>query len=434
MKKIYFLPALLMLACHGKGPSALSRHLQNLLDNKEYFKFEKALQASEQDLPADQKTYFTAYLNNAFNQNEACVKTVDSLLGTTAEKDMTPGSGSTNWPDSVKAKLLLLQGDSYFKLGQYAKAAQNDSILIGRYPKAIDQSVLENVMNELLIRHALRTTPPQQTTINANTTIHWTRDKIGLLEIPMTTAGQSIDAIFDTRANISSITKTYADKLHLHLLDVSYQEGAGITGAEFKVGLGVADSLYIGNILVKNAVFQVMPDSLLYIAPVKFQLNIILGLPVIQQLREIQWDSNGNMTIPLTPAKSDLHNFALDGLDPVLALITDNDTLGFHFDTGASSSVLYAAYFKKHKTTILKSAIKKTQTFGGAGGVRKKDSYVLPSLHLALNNKTISVDSVSIFPEKISPGEKLYGNIGQDFMHQFSKMTFNFQDMFVTGN
>ncbi len=263
-------------------------------------------------------------------------------------------------------------------------------------------------MNELLIRHALVTTPPQQTTINANTTIHWTRDKIGLLEIPMTTAGQSIDAIFDTRANISSITKTYAAKLHLHSLDVSYQEGAGITGAQFQVGLAVADSLYIGNILVKNAVFQVMPDTLLYIAPVKFQLNLILGLPVIQQLQEIQWYSDGNMTIPLTPTESDLHNFALDeALDPVHTGLDNRQRYPrLSFRTPApAASVLYAAYFEKHKTTILRSAIKKTQTFGGAGGVRKKDSYVLPTLHLALNNKTVAVDSVSIFPKRSPPAK-----------------------------
>jgi hypothetical protein len=424
MKKIYLLPALLILSCHGKGPSRLSLHLHRLLDQKEYFKLDKALQTAA-DLPAAQKSFITAVLQNAFNQNEACVSTVDSLLGPKAAAD---------YADSDKANLLLLQGDSYFKLGQYAKAADDDSIVIARYPKAIDSAAIENAMNELLIRNALRTIAPQQTTIDANTTIHWTRDKIGLIEIPLKTDGQTTDAIFDTRANISSITKSYADKLHLHPLDVSYREGAGITAAQFKVGLAVADSLYIGNILVKNAIFQVMPDTILYIAPVKFQLNLILGLPVIQQLQEIQWDSTGYMTIPLTPAKSDLHNFALDGLDPVLALINDNDTLGFHFDTGASTSILYSAWFEKHKAEILKTAAQKTQTFGGAGGVRKKNSYVFPTLRLTLNDKTVAVDSVTIFPNKIYPGEKLYGNIGQDFMHQFSKMTFNFRYMYVTGN
>jgi predicted aspartyl protease len=426
MKICYLLPALLILSCHGKGPSRLSKHLQNLLEQKAYFKLDKALQTTA-DIPATQRYFITATLQNAFNQNEACVSTVDSLLGT--KTGATP-----EYVDSDKVNLLLLQADSYFKLGQYAKAAANDSLIIARYPKAIDSADLDGVMNELLIRKALSTTAPQQTTIDANTTIRWTRDKIGLIEIPLKTAGQLTDAIFDTRANISSITKTYADKLHLHPLDVSYRENAGITAAQFKVGLAVADSVYIGNILIKNVVFQVMPDTILYIAPVKFQLNVILGLPAIEQLQEIQWDSSGYMTIPVTPAKSDLHNFALDGLDPVLGLISDNDTLGFHFDTGAGTSILYAAWFQKHKAAILKTAVKRTQTFGGAGGVRKKDSYIFPSLRLTLAAKTVTVDSVTIFAQKIYPGEQLYGNIGQDFMRQFSKMTFNFRYMYVTGN
>lgn len=424
LKKIYFLPILVMLSCHPKGPSALSSHLQFLLEHKKYFQLDKALQNGASNLPAAYDTYFSAYVDNAFNRNESCITRVDSLMGTTAAK----------WPDSLKASLLELQADSYFKLGKYAKAAANDSLVIGQYPRGLDSAGLENVMNTLLVRNALRSTPAQQTTITANTTVHWTRDKIGLIEIPVKTGGQTTDAIFDTRANISSISKTYAEQLHLHPIDVSYQEGAGITNAQFKVGLAVADSLYIGNILVQHAVFQVMPDTILYIAPIKFQLNVILGLPVIAQLQEIQWYSNGDLTIPLTPAQSDLHNFALDGLDPVLALISDNDTLGFHFDSGASSSVMYAAYFSKYKSTILQQAFKRTQTFGGAGGTRQKESYVLPSVHLTLDKHPVTVDSVTVFQNRITAGEKFYGNIGQDFMRQFSKMTIDFRYMYVTGH
>ena len=420
-KKFYLLPALLIMACHGKTPSVQFQYLQQLLAQKEYFKLDKALQTAAPGLPAASQDYFTAFLDNVFNRNEACVTKVDSLL-------ITP------WPDSIKAGLLILQGDSYFKLGRYAKAAANDSLVVARYSKAVNSSTLENVMNELLIRNALRSTPPQQTTITANTTIRWTRDKIGLIDIPIMADGQRTDAIFDTRANISSISKTYAKRLHLRSLDVSYQEGAGITGAEFKVGLGIADSLHIGNILIKNAVFQVMPDSILYIAPIKYQLNLILGLPVIAQLQEIQLDKDSIMTIPQTPTENDSHNLALDGLDPVLALISDNDTLGYHFDTGASSSVLYAAFFSKYKTAILRKAFKKTQTFGGAGGSRKKESYVLPSLRLTLGTRPVTIDSVTVFQEKITPGEKFYGNIGQDFMRQFNKLVLDFKYMYVTGN
>jgi hypothetical protein len=433
MKKIYFLPVLVMLSCHSKGPSALSSRLQYLLEHKKYFQLDKALQTAAPDLPAAYNSYFSAYVDNAFNRNESCIARVDSLMGTTAGGGTAGTGAAAHWPDSLKASLLELQADSYFKLGQYAKAAANDSLVIGRYPRGLDSAGLENVMNTLLVRNALKSTPAQQTTITANTTIHWTRDKIGLIEIPVKTGGQTTDAIFDTRANISSISKTYAEQLHLRPIDVSYQEGAGITNAQFKVGLGVADSLYIGNILVQHAVFQVMPDTILYIAPIKYQLNVILGLPVIAQLQEIQWYSNGDLTIPLTPAQNDLRNFALDGLDPVLALISDNDTLGFHFDSGASSSVLYAAYFSKYKSTILRQAFKRTQTFGGAGGTRQKESYVLPSIRLTLDKHPVTIDSVTVFQNRITAGEKFYGNIGQDFMRQFTKMTIDFRYMYVTG-
>jgi hypothetical protein len=419
MKKIFLLPAILILSCHHKEDSALTGRLQSLLDAKEYFQLDKQYNTTKTDLSEKNRLYFAAFLDNAFNRNEACVATVDSTL-----KEV--------FPDSVKTRLLLLQADSYFKLGQYANAAHNDSVVIAT--TGVDSTIVSDVKNDLLIRNALKATAPQQTVITGNTTVHWTKDNIGLIELPVTTGGQTENVIFDTRANISSITKTYAEKLHLHLFDVSYTERSGITGIQFKVGLGVADSLYIGNVLVKNAIFQVMPDSILYIAPIKFQLNVILGFPVIAQLQEIQFYKDGRLTIPQTPTPGEMHNLALDGLDPVLALISDNDTLSFHFDTGAGTSILYAGYYHKFQTVIQRSAIKKSQSFGGAGGVQTKDTWILPAMHLTLGQKTVTVDSVSILTDKIFPGEKFYGNIGQDFMKQFDEITFNFRDMYVKGN
>jgi hypothetical protein len=323
---------------------------------------------------------------------------------------------------------------------------------------------LKDVKNELLIRNALKGTPAQERVVGDSTTVRWTKDAIGLIEVPVVAGGQTVDAIFDTRANISSITRTYAEKLHLRLFDVSYTEGSGITGIEFKVGLGVADSLYIGKLLVRNVVFQVMPDSILYIAPIKFQLNVILGFPLIAGLEEVKFYKDGRLIIPergggdargLGMDSGDRdgrrrslgtdggerslamdgvgHNLAMDGLDPVLALVTEKDTLSFHFDTGAGTSILYAGYFHKYEGMIRRSAIKKSQSFGGAGGVEKKDVYILPAMRLALGQKTVTVDSVSVLTDKIFPGEKLYGNIGRDFMNQFDEIIFNFRDMYVRG-
>lgn len=428
--KTKFYPFLIILlfafsACQKTAKTsnaAILKRLHNLLDENEYFKLDAEFKSAGDKLSDADRLYFSAYLNNAFNRNEDCINNVDSLLQL-----------STKLPDSTKAALKRLQDDSYFKTYQYLKAAQCDSDILKNYSHSLKKDVADDIKNDLIIRNGLKNIPAQQTVIKANTTINWKKDRIGLINIPVTTHAQTVDAIFDTRANISSITQTYAKKLGLHMLDVTYNEGSGATGIQFKTGMGIVDSLYIGDILVKNAVFQVMPDSILYIAPIKFQLNIIVGFPVIEQLGEVHIFKAGKMTIPLAPVKDDLHNFALNGLDPVIALQSGADTLSFHFDSGAASSMLYQSYFNKYKAIVLKTATKKTVGFGGAGGTQKKEVWILPKLNLGIGGKTVSVDSVSVLTKPIVPGEKFYGNIGQDFTGKFSEVIYNFKYMYIKG-
>ncbi len=404
--------------------SAIKAKLSELLNEKEFFKLEEQLNSSKDRIDDDQRLYFQAFLDNAFNRNVASVTTIDTLLN----------DHSSSLTDSSKAALQLLQGDCYFKLFQYAKAAQSDSLILDRYSKSLDSNQVNDIKNDLLIRNALRLIPPQRTSITRNTNIQWTRDELGLIEIPVKQDTTTYSCIFDTRANISSISQTYAARLGLKMLDVSYDEGSGITGIKFKTGLGIADSLYIGDILIRNVVFQVMPDSTLYIAPVNFSLNVIIGFPVINQLREIHIFKDGWMIIPQLESADELHNFALDGLDPVISLLTGKDTLCFNFDLGATTTDFYYAYFEKYKQRILKEGRKTIAQFGGAGGVQKKEVYVLPHTELFLGNKKVVLDSADVLTQKIFPGEKMYGNIGNDFTSQFSELILNFDKMYIKGN
>ena len=93
-------------------------------------------------------------------------------------------------------------------------------------------------------------------------------------------------------------------------------------GIQFKTGMGIADSLRIGDVLVKNVVFQVMPDSILLHCAYKIPAKHNYRFPGYRAIAGgTHFPQSGIATIPLlTPAKSDLHNFALDGLDPVIAL------------------------------------------------------------------------------------------------------------------
>lgn len=430
MKKvnIFYLLCILLFSCSGNynhketRENVIFKLLQKQLDNGNYFKLESDLAFYKDSIGKGEELYFRSFVDNSFNRNQEAITEIETLLK------------NTETSDSIKSELSILLSDCYFKTFQYSKAAHNDSALLRRFLPFMDSSKIADIKNDLIRYNALKDIPPQKTDIPGNTIIKWTKDKIGLIEIPVKCNGQINSGIFDTRANISSISKTYADKLGLKMLNVSYDEGSGITGIKFKTGLGIADSLYIGNILVRNAVFQVMPDSILYLAPIKFAMNLIIGFPIIEQLKEIHINyNNGQMLIPIRQSKSSLHNLALDQLDPVILLKTDEDSLCFYLDTGAGTSVLYASYFNKYQSKIIGNLHKKTVQFGGAGGVQKKEIYIMDSLHLWLGNMKVTLDSVDILNQKIYDGEKFYGNLGQDFTSKFNEFVLNFGYMYVEG-
>jgi hypothetical protein len=417
---------LMVAGCAPKRPldptSTLSQ-LDTLVAQKNYFRLEQQVDLHLPELSEVRRWYYGAIINNAFNQNEACVFRVDSFMN--AEHPAIP--------DSIVAGLLMYQEDSYFKLGQYAKAAYTDSLIIGKYQHAIDSPTLANYKNQLLLRNALKDIPAQYAQIPDSSVLPWSRNGIGLIEIPLSFPTQKANAIFDTRANISTITESYAEKLHLQRLHVTYKENAGVTGAEFNTSLGVADSLLIGNALIRHAVFQVMPDSILYLAPIKYQINIILGFPVIAQLKEVRIYRNGRMVIPQDAAPPEAHNMAMDGLDPIVYLPSGKDSLLLYFDSGAGNTVLYAGYYRKHKADIERIALKKKTAFGGAGGVRVKETYILPELSIGLGGTSIILDSVNVLTQATFPGERMYGNLGQDFMKHFQEFTLNFRYMYMKG-
>ncbi|HXD78809.1 MAG TPA: retropepsin-like aspartic protease [Puia sp.] len=419
-------PLLFLAGCAAErqvDAPAVIRPMDSLLDQKDYFRLERQLAVHSAELSESRRLYFAAIVDNAFNRNRACMSRVDSVIRMTS-----PGLS-----DSLVVNLLRYQDESYFRTGQYAAAARVDSLLLGRYKKAMDSGTRADIRNDLLIRNALRDLPPQEVTPGAGTEVPWNHDGIGLIEFPIRLGNQTVNAIFDTRANISSVTRTYAEKLHLRVLDVSYDESSGMTGIHFKVGLGVADSLWVGSVVVRHAIFQVMPDSILYIAPIRFQLNLIVGYPVIAGLQEVRLTANGKLAIPSEPVPADLHNLALDRLDPVIRLASGRDTLLFDFDSGADNTVLYSGYFQRHRAAVLRSGIEKKTSLGGAGGVKTNKTYVLPVFSLSLGKQTVAIDSVAVLTEKIFPGERLSGNLGRDFMSRFSRLVIDFKYMYVQG-
>jgi hypothetical protein len=223
-----------------------------------------------------------------------------------------------------------------------------------------------------------------------------------------------------------------AKRLGIRMLGTKYKEGSGLTGNTFQVALGVADSLRFGNILVKNVVFQVMPDSILYIAPFDFHLHLILGYPVIAQLREVHILQSGSLIIPARSTPSPLRNLAMSGLDPILFCTINKDTLIFEFDTGASSSIFYDNFYRRFEKEVRQNGKSDSISTGGAGGMTRQKVSILKEVRMHVGSQTAMLQKITVNNDPIPNTKKLtYGNLGQDLMGLFGETILNFDSMYI---
>ena len=421
MKRISFLFLIVItLTCICPAQS-VENQMKSFLHKKEFFRLRTALQNNADNISEASKLYFDAYVANAFNRNNESIDHINKLL------DQYKSSLS----DSDISALLYIQQDNYSKTYQYNKAGKICDELTGNYSQVMDTTILKDIETSGKLWNALSQVQKQEVEINSDETLPWKRDKAGLMNIPVSIADTMMNFVFDTGANLSTLNKKTADMLGLKIFDVSLNVGSS-TGINNISSLCVADSLKLGNILFRNVVFLVLPDELLNFPQIDYRINGIIGYPVIEQLKEIKINKNEIISIPLQPEKTNLNNLALDELMPIVSFAVNNDTLCFHFDTGAKNTDLFKPYFEKYKPEITKQGKPEITKRGGAGGIVESKVYKIKDVVINCGNGKATLPEVSILINDINEsGDKFYGNIGQDLISQFDEMIINFEYMYI---
>jgi len=390
--------------------------LDNYLNSFDYFKLRDELE-TRTNLDKATRLYYTSFADNAFNRNLLAVKRADSFLSIHERR----------WPMQYLLHMQLMLTDSYNKLYHYKSAAQLSNILQS-------QSDIENeaLANERKIYNALRDVPPQEADMLGVTQVPIRRNEIGLMEIPVKCNETEEQFIFDTGANISTISESYADKLKLHRIPEQIYVASG-QGKRVRAELAVADSLYIGNIRFQHVVFIVMPDDDLYFPQINFQIKGIIGFPVISALNEVHISSKGILTIPETYTKRNFQNLALNGATPIIETFAQNDTLLLHFDTGAANCSLFKNYFDKHRREIRENNTSDRKKIMSAGGGRNMKMYNIPSLDLQIGSSPVRLTNVSVYTQYVNNSDKgaISGILGQSSFADFDELIINFKFMFV---
>lgn len=387
----------------------------SLLKHKQFFAARAILQTGV-PLPRFYELRMRMELDNAFNQPASAILHADTLLQTFAPQ----------LDRATHQRILDIQQSSHARLYNYAGALRTMDQLIQQHGKRIGKKELAGYKNTRIIWQALAAQPPQTVTVKATTLIELKRDAAGLVTLPISSGLDSLGFIFDTGANISTTTESTAQRLGFDFMEGTVLV-TSITGNQVPARIAVCRQLFIRHIEVRNAVFLVFPDQALYIPQIKYQINGILGFPVIEAMGEMQFEKNKFLRIPQQPSQSTLRNMALDFLTPVIEI----EGLSYTFDTGADQTILYQPWYKRFFSRIDGRYPLETLRYAGAGGAITRKGYQV-SFAAAVADKNIVLDSLQLFPEPLKEKEAdYYGNVGQDLIGKFDKMTINFRSMYI---
>lgn len=420
MKKIIIIIVITASALSTQGIFS-GEKFESLLkqyEKKDYFKF--AGNYNNNDLNEWEKIFINSLILNLKAKNTESNSLIAELLS--KYKDSIT--------DSLKVQMYETRMKNSVNMFDYKDALFCSNEIIKNYITLLDSDEAKDMKNSQVIWEAAANVMGETIDITGDSRIKIKHDMAGLINIPVKCGGIEEDFIFDTGANFSVVNDTYAEKMHLIMLPGKVQVGS-VTGKMNDSRLAYAELVEIGSMRIKNVLFLVLPDDALSFAGGLYVINGIIGLPVIKEMKEIHIMEK-EIFIPKQKTSAAFSNLLIDGFIPVIEVIEGSDSLAFTFDTGAKKTLLYSSYYEKNKAEIDKKYEPENIEFGGAGGTIKVKGFKLESNTFKIGTSSLKLEDVSLIAENIKDHDKsFFGNLGQDYMGEFSQMILNFEDMYV---
>ncbi len=415
---------LVLLFCLIGQASFCQSRLAELYHERNYFGLQREFNADSTTTKPAERLFYQAVLHNAYNRPQASGQTIALLL--------------KNFPkalnDTLRKALFNLEADNAIKLYRYQQAANAYRSIITQCKT--DSAERADLENSIALWGAIAEVPEQAIIQNRNAILHWRKDKIGLLQLPVGHRTDTCDLVFDTGANISVITESSAKKLHMRVYPVKLDLGAGTTGQTVQSSLAVADSLWLGPILLRHVIFLLLPDSMLEFKQAGYRQQGIIGEPLMAQLRQMTFYGDGRLEIPVKPLSMQPSNMALDGAMPIVAYEVNGQLLPFRFDSGASTSVLYAPFYRRFEKLVKTSGQAYQLRTGGVGGtINTAEAFKLPNVKFKVSGKTFGMPAISVRTTPVGQEPDLfYGNMGLDIFGSFQRLKIDFTSMSLEVN
>lgn len=366
------------------------------------------------------KTYsfYKAVYLNVTNKPEASLRQLKSKQNSSLQSTF----------DYVK-----LLNDNAVKTFNYPIANKTSKQLISTYKTNLNETELLDEINNQRIWETLENIPPQTISTFKEIKINSQKDLAGLTTIEVKNNNLSSNFVFDTGAGLNCITASQAELLGIKIQPDNNIEVESFTGQKNKVRVGVAETLSLGDITIKNSVFLIYPDEAFSFSNGQYKINEIIGFPIIKELGTIALEEVQITIKKSTKPYQGKKNFFVDQLRPVVMIEFKGKRIPCNFDSGADSSLFTKGFYEAFQNYIDLNGIQDQMESSGAGAeIIKKDVKVLENEQILIGNTAVTIPEFIIDTTNYGVyGKVNYGNIGQDVLNQFKKVTLSFDENYI---
>jgi predicted aspartyl protease len=397
-----------------KPPAPLGFHPEDALARGEYPELETYFRAMRPEELEANPAYLAAYGRALLARGD--VDAALPLLNRAMEKESRPARrGEIEW---AIAQSYIFWDEPDLAL-EFAQAARRDGYaLVPGYLNFLD------AIRSL----ALYDGPPAGESHETK----FSMKDFDLIRLPVQVNGSASEAILDTGAAYTIVTRSFAQAVGVREIPDSQAFGRGLHSKEFPLTFGVIDRLDVGGFAVKNVPVMLMPDDALLFVTSRgeFPVPMVLGLHLIKQFR-VGIDYGGRR-LSLTRA-----DFRGAGKDPEQNLFVARGRLfaraavnsyGWYemlLDTGSEPTMLTTTGVTRAKLSV--SGKFYPRTLYGLGKTQAEWARV-DTVTIAVSNFAVRFQSLVV---KEDEGALEDGILGNSFLQNF-RVALDFRRMRMT--
>jgi len=347
---------------------------------------------------------------------------------------------SNEYLDSLKNNLIInsyefirLKNDNYVKTFNYELAYLTSKTLTTKFKKQFTKDELNEEINAQRIWESLKGKNGQSIVDFSSITLPTKRDKAGLITTSVSANGTTSDFVFDTGAGISCVTESAAKKMGITVLPDNAIFVESFTGQKNKVLIGIAPEIKLGELIIHNTLFLVYPDVAFTFADGAYVINGIIGFPIAKELGTITIEKDKLSFTKNEKTDQNEKNFFVDQLRAIVMLTYKGNTFPCNFDSGAKTSEFNKSFYEAFKSYIDKVGnLEKSKSSGAGGQEVTSEVLVLKDEELLIDKTIIKMQKIEVNPHSFGVyGKVNYGNIGQDVIGQFKKVTLSFDQNYL---